>query len=567
MGITTAVTLKVHPGTAPTTLLDFHQHNDLDSLPDFDDDNKVIAREYNAWVTRIKAMAQAQRLLSTLVGVAPDTAAIPHLTSVIHEAVIAASGIPKTKAGFANDLEQAFQTGVQSLTDGLTTSAALSTSHFFIQTEGLLSVPTSFITGTLLGLSSDGLFKTFPAGKFPPTAYVRAAGKAVFAAGGRVLADGVSTRFTTSGEIEVLPAGIDHGGLAGLGDAADHPYASLVDGTRPFTGEVAGVIPTVDASLATKGYVDGVVEGVDWKDSVRVATTAAGTLASDFENGDTIDGVVLATGNRILIKDQAAGTENGIYTVNASGAPTRTADYLSGSSAAFTVVPVEDGTANADRAFKCTNIVGSDVVGTDALVFAEFGGGEINTASNVGAGGVGVFKQKTLLDLEFKNINIGPNSTQITIADDVGDDEVDIDLTAGIEDVITWNLNGNVSTGAVQDSLRAMARSGTITAVIVTANQKGNTGVSLFDINLHSPTKPITTQRDNTAGVTMYTTQANRPDITGDNATSSQNAIKQATAPDIVAFVAGDFLSLGVDVSQATLQDVTICVYVRYDPI
>jgi hypothetical protein len=77
---------------------------------------------------------------------------------------------------------------------------------------------------------------------------------------------------------------------------------------------------------ATKAYVDSVAQGLNAKASVRVATTTAGTLASSFENGDTVDGVVLATNDRILIKNQVTGSENGIYTVNASGAPTRATD-------------------------------------------------------------------------------------------------------------------------------------------------------------------------------------------------------------------------------------------------
>lgn len=165
----------------------------------------------------------------------------------------------------------------------------------------------------------------------------------------------------------------------------------------------------------------------DWKQSVRAATTAAGTLSSDFENGDTVDGVALVTGDRILIKDQAAGAENGIYTVNASGEPTRANDYTVGITAAGTVCTAEEGTANADKAFQCTNNVGSDVVGTDALVFVVFGAtaGEANTASNVGVGGIGIFKQKTGVDLQLRNINAG--SPKITVALDGANNEVDVD--------------------------------------------------------------------------------------------------------------------------------------------
>lgn len=108
---------------------------------------------------------------------------------------------------------------------------------------------------------------------------------------------------------------------------------------------------------------------VQWKAPVRVATTAAGTLASSFENGDTIDGVVLATGDRILIKDQAAGAENGIYVVAASGAPARASDADSAAELIGSIVIVKEGTANADTGWLATN--DSITLGTTALVFTK----------------------------------------------------------------------------------------------------------------------------------------------------------------------------------------------------
>ena len=92
-----------------------------------------------------------------------------------------------------------------------------------------------------------------------------------------------------------------------------------------------------------------------WKEPVRVATTANGTLASSFENGDSVDGVTLATGDRILIKNQTTATENGIYTVNASGAPTRATDADAGSELLGAIVVVTEGTENADSIWLCTN--------------------------------------------------------------------------------------------------------------------------------------------------------------------------------------------------------------------
>lgn len=131
--------------------------------------------------------------------------------------------------------------------------------------------------------------------------------------------------------------------------------------------------PASAQDAATKAYVDNLANGVKWKAPVRVATTAALTLASDFENGDTVDGVVLATGDRILIKDQASGAENGIYTVNASGAPTRATDYDANSEVSQSACYVQEGTTNADQGFVLTNN-GAITVGTTALVFVQFTG-------------------------------------------------------------------------------------------------------------------------------------------------------------------------------------------------
>ena len=61
---------------------------------------------------------------------------------------------------------------------------------------------------------------------------------------------------------------ISHGNIADLDQSSHHTWASLVDGTRPFTGTVGGITPSIDSHLATKGYVDALVQGIDWQDSV-----------------------------------------------------------------------------------------------------------------------------------------------------------------------------------------------------------------------------------------------------------------------------------------------------------
>lgn len=117
---------------------------------------------------------------------------------------------------------------------------------------------------------------------------------------------------------------------------------------------------------------------VDFKDSVRVATTTAGTLASDFENGDTVDGITLATGDRILIKNQSSGAENGIYVVASSGAPTRATDFDADAEVTGgCIIPVTVGTQNGDKLFMLTT---NDpiTVGVTSLSFSPYGTGGVS---------------------------------------------------------------------------------------------------------------------------------------------------------------------------------------------
>ena len=176
--------------------------------------------------------------------------------------------------------------------------------------------------------------------------------------------------------------------------------------------------PTGDADAANKGYVDGVAQGLKVKDSVVATTTANGTLSSAFANGQSIDGVTLQTGDRILIKDQTTQSQNGIYNVNASGAPSRTTDMATGSNAAGAFVFVEQGTINAENGFTCTSDTGSAVVGTNNLTFAQFSGaGQIIAGDGIAKSGNTLsadLKTNGGLVIESAKIAVKLDATSIT---------------------------------------------------------------------------------------------------------------------------------------------------------
>lgn len=135
------------------------------------------------------------------------------------------------------------------------------------------------------------------------------------------------------------------------------------------------------ADLA-KPYTDAKVAGLSWKQAVRAATTAPATLSSSFENGDTLDGVTLATGDRILVKDQGAPAENGIYVVAASGAPSRAADADSSAELVNASVYVSEGTTHADTQWTCTANA-PITIGSTAINFAQLTSAGASDAADV----------------------------------------------------------------------------------------------------------------------------------------------------------------------------------------
>ena len=137
---------------------------------------------------------------------------------------------------------------------------------------------------------------------------------------------------------------------------------------------------TSDNDAANKGYVDGVAQGLDIKDSCVVVSTSNLTLSGT----QPVDGISLSANDRVLVAGQSTASQNGIYKVVSGGSWTRTDDLATGVDAAGVFTFIEKGTANAENGFVCTSDKGSAVVGTNNLTFAQFSGaGQISAGDGL----------------------------------------------------------------------------------------------------------------------------------------------------------------------------------------
>lgn len=182
--------------------------------------------------------------------------------------------------------------------------------------------------------------------------------------------------------------------------------------------------PTAATDAATKGYVDGLVNGTDWKQSVRVATTANITLSGT----QTIDGVSVVAGNRVLVKNQSTAAQNGIY-VAASGAWTRATDADENAEvSAGLAVMVEEGTTQADTQWVLTTN-DAITVGTTALSFAQIGAGvTYSQGTGISIGGNTISVDTAVVVRKFaQDIGTGA-ATSITVTHNLGTLDVQVQV-------------------------------------------------------------------------------------------------------------------------------------------
>lgn len=281
-------------------------------------------------------------------------------------------------------------------------------------------------------------------------------------------------------------AGLDADSVAALLPyAADIEELATLDAEIAALGAITGDITAVSAEIASvvtcATNIAAIVAAaggtsIDWKPSVRVASDQAGTLASDFAAGEAVDGITLAENDRILLKNQTASAENGIYTVNLSGAPTRATDFDGSASVTpGAVAYVEEGTVNEKKLF-VLETSGAITIGTTGLTFRDLTGS--GSASGNSAWKPQV-RLATTANIDLANLNTGDTIDGVTVA--LGDRILVKSQTASTQNGIyivpasgfpnradDFNDNTDVEDGAFVYVLEGAAEAGTLWALTTT---------------------------------------------------------------------------------------------------
>lgn len=204
---------------------------------------------------------------------------------------------------------------------------------------------------------------------------------------------------------------------------------------------------------ATKNYVDSVAQGLDVKASVKCATTGNITLSGT----QTIDGVSVVAGDRVLVKNQTSSAQNGLYVVAAS-TWSRAADADSWAELVSAFTFVEEGTTNGNTGWTCTADAGG-TLGTTAVAFVQFSGAGTYLAGN----GLSLTGSTFAVVADGSSLSVSSSGVRISAS------------WTGQNTITTV---GTISTGTWQGSTIGVAYGGTGVATL-TGLVKGN-GTSAF---------------------------------------------------------------------------------------
>ena len=361
-------------------------------------------------------------------------------TGSVGTGAVAASGAVTMTQGTAST---STGTGTLVVTGGVGVSGAIYGASQVL-TGGTASTSTG--TGTLVvtgGVGVSGAVNSASLG----TGGVAASGAVTMTQGTASTSTGSGTLVVTGG---VGVSGTVHATQTNTGNiqvAGNTISSTNADGDIVLSPNGSGLVKIGANEVATRSYVDASIQGLDVKQSVKVATVANRTL-SELEAGQAVDGYTLVEGDRILIKEQSTASENGIYTVNSSGAPTRAADANTSSEVtAGLFVFVEQGSTLADTGWVLSTD-GTITLGTTGLSFVQF-----SSAGQVTAGD-GITRTGNVLSAKLKS-NGGLVIESGNIAVDLGAASITGTLAVGDGGTGATTLTGYVygnATGAMTAS-------------------------------------------------------------------------------------------------------------------
>lgn len=223
--------------------------------------------------------------------------------------------------------------------------------------------------------------------------------------------DGMFDLAITNDSLSVSPyassaAGkFDSSGTTPTSTADTLNYNGVLKASQMWTGALTlSADPSSNMQAATKQYVDNIAQGLDAKPSARVATTANITLSGT----QTIDGVAVVVGDRVLVKNQSTASQNGVYVV-ASGAWSRALDMDAWTKLPGSYVFVEVGSTQAANGYVCTVALGGTLNTTD-ITFQQFSGAGQITA------GAGLIKSGNTIDVVGAANRITVNADSVDIS-------------------------------------------------------------------------------------------------------------------------------------------------------
>ena len=198
--------------------------------------------------------------------------------------------------------------------------------------------------------------------------------------------------------------------------------------------------PAAAQDAATKAYVDATAQGYKWKEPVRAATTANITLSG----AQTIDGVSVVAGDRVLVKNQSTASANGIY-VAAAGAWSRATDFDVSAEVLGASCFVSEGTALGNTVWVLTTD-GPITLATTALTFTQTNGGTSYTAGPGISISGGVVSIDTAVTARKVSAAIGDgSSTTLTVTHNLNTQDVMVsvyDAATRTGVICDWVANG-----------------------------------------------------------------------------------------------------------------------------